>query len=168
MLCQVVSSKTSITIIGKANILFTRMHSASMLDACFISIQFTSFHFNLSNWFPFGAVSFTDSGIRLTAACVYVAQRIDVYWIGIVCDIEVVVRTLCAVMHPYDLPILIHTFHAHHTHTIAHTATLTHVYNSWNVRLPVFFARCSAIPSLSMLIFLHIPIRYWKLHYSCT
>lgn len=24
--------------------------------------------------------------------------------------------TLCAAMHPYDLPILIHTFHAHHTH----------------------------------------------------
>lgn len=52
-----------------------------------------------------------------------------------------------------------------HTHTHIRTpCTHLHTHRAEDAGLPVFFARCSTIPSLFMFIFLHISIRYWILH----
>lgn len=77
--------------------------------------------------------------------------------------------TLCAVMHPYDLPILIHTFHAH-TITYTHGNHDTLEANS-SGSFVMNVCRCLVrtivrlfLPFPISLIFLHIPIRYWILH----
>lgn len=102
------------------------------------------FHFNLGdcfwerhiiwmNWlWAEKHVQCAPSAVGLMVS-VCIAQRINVYWtLGIIRTIlnVGVLRTLCAVMHPYDLPILIHTFHAHHSHiqTHIHSHSFTHTY----------------------------------------
>lgn len=129
--------------------IYVPQHSIILTISCFISISVITPTERMSSLMLCGAT-----------ACVYVARWIDVYWIGIVCDIEVVVRTLCASIWPANFNS--HLSCAPHTHI--YTYTLAHKHLHTTASRPVFFARSSAISSLSIHIFLHIPIRYWILH----